>query len=105
MASDKRRARRDSHDSVVEIFDQDGKLRCTGRMADFSDSGISFASDGAFEKGEKVKIRVRLLHKGVLDADGEIVWARRVNNRDLYGVKFSSLRNVHPTGELKAPWD
>ncbi len=105
MAKDKRGARRDNHDSVVEIFDTGGKLKCTGRLADFSTTGISFSSDYAFEKGEKVKTRVRLLHRGVLDAEGEVVWVRRGNNRALYGVKFSSLKNVHPTGELKALWD
>jgi len=48
---------------------------------------------------------VRLLGKGVLDVSGEIVWARIEGGRKLYGVKFDSVESMHPTGELKDPWD
>lgn len=105
MAYDKRRARRDKHDSVIELFDGAGKLKCTGRLSDFSKTGISFYSEKAFAKGEKMKARLRLLGKGVLDVAGEIVWARDDKGRKLYGVKFDSVENVHPTGELKDTWD
>jgi len=105
MPSDKRRARRDKHDSVIELFDGAGKLRGTGRLFDFSKTGVSFYSAEAFAKGEKLKARLRLLGKGVLDVDGEVVWDRQENGRRLYGVKFDSVQTVHPTGELKDPWD
>lgn len=103
MANDKRRARRDRHDSVIEILGADGGLRCTGRLADFSESGVSFSSVGKFSRGEKITARLRLLHKGVLEVSGEIVWERGHGAGRLYGVKFSSVQNVYPTGE-KSPW-
>jgi hypothetical protein len=105
MAYDKRSARRDKHDSVIELFDGSGKLRGTGRLYDVSKTGISFYSENVFTKGEKLKARLRMLGKGVLDVSGEIMWARDDKNRKLYGVKFDSVENVHPTGELKDPWD
>lgn len=99
--NDKRRAQRDKHDSVVEIFGEAGKLRGTGRLADYSASGISFTSEQAFAKGDKFTARLRLLEKGVLDVTGEVVWARKDGARGLYGVRFESVNRVHPTGELK----
>lgn len=105
MASDKRAARRDKHDSVIELFDGAGALKGTGRLADFSKTGVSFTSDEPFEKGEKLKARLRLLGRGVLDVTGVVVWARPEKGRKLYGVKFDSVQTVHPTGELKDPWD
>lgn len=99
--NDKRRAKRDKHDSVVEIFDMSGKLRAAGRLADYSASGISFTSSEEFAKGDKVSARLRLLDKGVLDVAGEVVWVRKENGRALYGVRFDSVKKVHPTGELK----
>ncbi len=105
MGIEKRRARRDKHDSVVEIFDGSGKLKGTGRLADFSLSGISFSSEETFRKGEKLCARLRLLGKGVMEASGEVVWAREENNRRLYGVKFDSLRSIFPTGEAGSRWD
>lgn len=99
--NDKRRAQRDKHDSVVEIFGPAGKLRATGRLADYSASGISFSSDAPFAKGEKFSARLRLLDKGVLDVTGEVVWARKEGARALYGVRFESVNRVNPTGELK----
>lgn len=104
MANDKRRARRDRHDSVIEIFGADGKLEGTGRLADFSESGVSFSSEETFPKGEKVKARLRLLHKGVLDVSGEVVWVRGEGKRRQYGVKFDTVQKVYPTGE-KSEWE
>lgn len=98
---DKRRAQRDKHDSVVEIFGPGGKLRATGRLSDYSASGISFSAAESFEKGEKFTARLRLLDKGVLDVTGEVVWARGEKGRGQYGVRFESVSRVHPTGEFK----
>lgn len=105
MGMEKRRARRDNHDSVIELFGDDASLKGTGRLVDYSKSGVSFTSEENFAKGDKLKARLRLLGKGVLDVHGEVVWARLENNRKLYGVRFDSVQNVHPTGELKDPWD
>lgn len=104
MSKDNRRARRDRHDSVVEIF-ENGALKCTGRLADFSSAGISFSSDSSFEKGEAARVRLRLLGRGVMDAEGQVVWARKEKGRFFYGFRFDSLKEVHPTGEKKEPWD
>lgn len=98
---DKRRAARDRHDSVVEIFGPGGGLKATGRLADYSASGISFSAEEPFAKGDRFSARLRLLDKGVLDVTGEVVWARRENGRGLYGVRFESVSRVHPTGEFK----
>lgn len=105
MANEKRRARRDKHDSVVEILDEAGAIRASGRLADFSSSGVSFSSKTAFRKGECLKVRLRLLDRGTLEGEGEVVWVREKNGGSLYGVRFSGLRNVYPTGELRRPWD
>lgn len=105
MANEKRRASRDKHDSVVEILDEDGAIRATGRLSDFSSSGVSFSSETAFRKGERLRVRLRLLDRGTLEGEGEVVWTRERNGRFLYGVSFSGLRNVYPTGELRGPWD
>jgi hypothetical protein len=99
--NDKRRAQRDKHDSVVEILRPDGKLKATGRLADYSASGISFTSDAAFAKGDRFSARLRLLDKGVLEVTGEVVWVRKEGARVLYGVRFESVNRVHPTGEFK----
>lgn len=104
MGLEKRRAKRNRHDSVVEIF-EDGVLKCSGRLVDYSATGISFSSEAAFKKGERLRARLRLLHKGVLEADGEVVWTRGGGAHAVYGVKFDSVNNVYPTGEIKDPWD
>lgn len=98
---DKRRAKRDRHDSVVELFGADGALLATGRLADHSETGMSFSSPEKFSVGDGIKARLRLLEKGVLEAEGAVVWARLQAGRQLYGVRFSSVKRVHPTGEFK----
>ena len=105
MANEKRRARRDKHDSVVEILDEGGTIKAFGRLADFSSSGVSFSSEKIFRKGERLKVRLRLLDRGTLEAEGEVVWAREKSGRAVYGVRFSEVRSVYPTGELRKPWD
>lgn len=105
MGIEKRRDRRDKHDSVVEVMSPKGGLKCTGRLADYSASGIAFSSDSEFSKGEKLHARMRILEKGVLDFTGEVVWVRSEKNKTLYGVRFDSVSRVHPTGELKDTWD
>lgn len=97
--NDKRRDQRDRHDSVVEIFGRRGRLKSTGRLTDYSASGISFSSAEEFEKGDKLSARLRLLDKGVLDVTGEVVWARRGNGRCMYGVRFESVSRVRPGTE------
>ncbi|MDA8131790.1 MAG: PilZ domain-containing protein [Elusimicrobia bacterium] len=105
MGREQRRAERDRHDSVVELLGEDGRLEATGRLSDVSASGIAFSSDREFRKGEKVRARLRLLGRGVLDARGEVVWVRQAGGRSVYGVRFDAVTEVHPTGEKKERWD
>ncbi|MDA8131977.1 MAG: PilZ domain-containing protein [Elusimicrobia bacterium] len=105
MGREQRRAERNRHDSVVELLDEDGRLTATGRLSDVSASGIAFSSDREFRKGEKLRARLRLLGRGALEAHGEVVWTRQDKGRRVYGVKFDSVTEVHPTGEKKERWD
>lgn len=101
--NDKRRAPRARHDSVVELFDDAGKLVDTGRLVDFSDTGAAFFSLKPLRKGDKVKLRVRLLERGVLDICAAVVWARDSGPGRLYGLRFEEKKDCFPTGERKRP--
>ena len=101
--TDKRRAPRDKHDSVIEIFDADGKLAVTGRLVDFSATGAAFSLGNSVVIPEKFRARLRFLDKGVLEAEARVVRTSREKNATRYGVKFDSLKNIYPSGELKGP--
>lgn len=101
---DERQARRDKHDSVIEILDADGKFSASGRLSDFSDTGASFSVGGAVRIPEKFRARLRLLGKGVLEVEAGVVRVTKEKNATLYGVKFDSVKTVYPTGELKDTW-
>lgn len=101
---DKRQAERNRHDSVIEIFDEKGKFFASGRLTDFSETGAAFSIAGPVKLPEKFRARLRLLSKGVLEAEAQLVRTRKENNVTHYGVKFNSLKRVHPTGELKDTW-
>ena len=101
----KQRARRDRHDSVVEIFGAAGKLIDSGRLVDFSKTGAAFFSLKAMKQGDKLHLRVRLLEKGVLDIAAQVVWVRKEGAGNLYGMKFDAVQQVFPTGELKKPFE
>jgi len=100
---DKRRAPRNKHDSVIEIFDAEGKVAATGRLVDFSTVGASFSVGDPVVMPEKFRARLRFIDKGVLEAEARVVRITREKNFTHYGIKFDSLRNVYPTGELKGP--
>ena len=101
--TDKRRAPRDKHDSVIEIFDAEGKLAVTGRLVDFSATGASFSLKNSIVIPEKFRARLRFLDKGVLEAEARVVRSSREQNSTRYGIKFENLKNIYPTGELKGP--
>ncbi len=101
---DKRRAQRERHDSVVEIFSPAGKLLDSGRLIDFSATGAAFFSVNAMANGARLRLRIRLLEKGVLDISAQVVWTRKEGAGNLYGLKFDSVQNVYPAGELKRPF-
>lgn len=100
---DKRRAPRNKHDSVIEIFDAEGKVAATGRLVDFSTVGASFSVGDPVVMPEKFRARLRFIDKGVLEAEARVVRITREKNSTHYGIKFDSLRNIYPTGELKGP--
>ncbi|MEK7720846.1 MAG: PilZ domain-containing protein [Elusimicrobiota bacterium] len=93
---DKRRAPREKHDSVIEIFDAGGKFAVSGRLTDFSTSGAAFsvADPGVIRK--KFRARLRLLDTGVLEVEARVVRTRREKNATHYGIKFDSIKNISP---------
>ena len=101
MPSDKRRARRDKHNSAIEFFDEKGGLTGTGRLIDHSATGASFSVPEGFKVDGHVRARLRLFEKGVLDVVGSLVWRRQSRNATVYGMRFDSVTRVYPTGEKK----
>ena len=103
LNNDHRRAKRDQHDSAIELFGKKGKLIAVGRLVDFSMSGASFRAELLLAVGAQVRARLRLLEKGTLDISARVVWSRKDAGTNLYGIKFDSIETVYPTGELKRP--
>jgi hypothetical protein len=101
----KLRAPRDRHDSVGEIFGAGGKLLDTGRLVDFSKTGAAFFSLRVMKAGDCFKLRVRLLERGVLDISAQVVWTRKEGAGSLYGLKFESVLQVYPSGEMKKAFE
>ncbi len=101
---DKRKAERKNHDSVIELFDEKGKFFSSGRLSDFSDVGASFSIADPVTLPEKFRARLRLLSKGVLEAEAQVVRTRKEKNTTHYAVKFTSVKRIYPTGELKDTW-
>ena len=93
-SSDKRRAPRKQHDSVLEIFDADDGLLITGigRLVDLSSAGMCFSSTHPFQKGDRINARLRLLKEGVLQIAGHVVWARLKTNALVCGVVFDNVK-------------
>ncbi len=100
---DKRRAPRSRHNSVIEIFDAEGKVAATARLVDFSDVGAAFSVGDPLVMPDRFRARVRLFDRGVLEAEARVVWVKRDKNVTRYGIAFDSLTRVHPTGEFKGP--
>ena len=101
---DHRRAKRDRHDSPIELLDTGGKFIAMGRLVDFSMSGASFRAELVLAVGAQVRARLRLLEKGTLGISAHVVWSRKDSGTNLYGIKFDSIDTVYPTGELKRPF-
>ncbi|OIN99212.1 MAG: hypothetical protein COX65_00040 [Elusimicrobia bacterium CG_4_10_14_0_2_um_filter_56_8] len=101
---DKRRAPRARHDSVIEIFNVEGKVAATGRLVDFSKVGASFSVGNPVVMPDKFRARLRFLDKGVIEVEAHVVRTTREKNSTYYGIKFDSYKNVYPTGEKKDTW-
>ncbi|MBU2572980.1 MAG: PilZ domain-containing protein [Elusimicrobia bacterium] len=96
-AEDKRRAPRQRHDSVLELYDEFGKLIVgIGKLVDFSMVGACFSTTKLLADGERVNARLRLLQEGVLDISAHVVWSRRQANATLYGIEFDLVRKARP---------
>lgn len=95
MTPDERRAARDRHDSVLELRDDDGRLLASvARLRDVSSSGARFVSTADFERGTRVRGRLRLMGTGALDVEGRIVWRRDLSNATAYGLQFETVRRA-----------
>lgn len=93
--TDKRRAPRRKHDSVLELYDQDGQLITgIGRLVDFSRVGACFTSSKRLAVGDRLRARLRLLKEGPLDVDAQVVWTRKRQNSVLYGIEFKTVKSV-----------
>jgi len=91
--SEKRRAPRAKHDSVLEIYDADGHLIIgIGRLVNFSNVGICFSSTKVLNKGQKLTARVRLLKEGTIEVTARVVWVEKKSNSFLYGIEFDSIQ-------------
>lgn len=89
---DGRRAPRAPHDSVLELFDEDGRLAAAVlRLHDVSSVGASFSTTRAFSKGQVLRGRMRLLGVGVLEFTGRVVRFKERENSTLYGVEFDTV--------------
>jgi len=99
--ADKRRASRNKHNSTIEFFDDKGGLVGTGRLIDHSATGASFSASERLVVGDKVRARLRLFEKGVIDISGSVVWRRQAGNVTMYGVRFDSTSRYYPTGERR----
>jgi hypothetical protein len=94
---EKRRALRQRHDSVLEIYDEEGHfITGTGRLVNFSKVGVCISSTQALACGERLRARLRLLKEGTLDVSAKVVWIRKKPNANLYGLAFESVAQIHP---------
>jgi len=90
-----RRAPRSRHDSVLELYDEDGHfITGVGRLVNFSMVGACFATTKVLKQGEKLKARVRLLKEGTLEVLAHVVWMRKKTNTFLYGIEFKNVKKT-----------
>jgi hypothetical protein len=96
-ASEKRRAPRARHDSVIELYDADGHLIIgIGRLVNFSNVGICFSSTKVLTKGQKLHARLRLLKEGALEVSARVVWVDKKPGSMFYGLEFDSVQKIQP---------
>lgn len=100
-ANHKRRAQRDKHDSVIEFFDDTGKLFMTGILVNCSRSGACFSTTHTMPRGQRLSANIRLLGKDVMKITARVVWSRMEHNTHLCGIEFDTIKNVYPAGEIK----
>ena len=90
-----RRAPRRNHNSVVEIYDNEGNhIADVARLVDFSKVGACFASPKYFPLQTILRLRLRLLREGRLYIKGRVVRATKRANTTLYGFEFEKVYEV-----------
>jgi hypothetical protein len=95
--AEKRRAPRRGHDSVLEIFDESGHfITGVGRLVNFSAVGACFATTKKLSPEEPLRVRLRMLKEGKLEAKARVVWSRRKTNAILYGIAFEKVQKISP---------
>ena len=93
MPKEARRAPRTRHDSVLDLYVEQGRLTAaTLKLVDVSSTGASFSTTRAFAKGAKIGGRLRLFGVGVLEVTGRVVRFKEKSNSTLYAVEFDSLK-------------
>ena len=95
MAKEARRSPRTPHDSVLELYDAEGRLLADVlKLVDVSTVGASFSTTRTFAKGAKIRGRLRLLGVGVLEIAGRIVRLKERTNSNLYGLESDSVKTL-----------
>ena len=90
-----RRAGRARHDSVLELYDEGGRLITgIGRLVDFSTSGVRFSSTKSLKAGDALRARLRLLREGILDITAHVIWAKKKPVGWQYGIAFDSIQHL-----------
>lgn len=99
----KQRAERVRNDSVLEVFDKDGKkLLWSGRLVDHSATGACFITEKTLAMGAQVHARMRIFGRGYVDITARVVRTGKKDKLNLYGIQYDSVKDVHPTGEKKS---
>jgi hypothetical protein len=92
---EKRRAPRNHHNSVVEIYDEKGDaIADVARLVDFSEVGACFSTPKVLALNKKLRLRLRLLREGRLYIWARIVWSKKQANTILYGIEFEKVHDV-----------
>jgi hypothetical protein len=92
---EKRRAVRTRHDSILEVYDQEGHfITGIGRLVDFSKVGVCFRTTKILSVGERLRARLRLLKEGTLEVSASVVWVQKKSNSMLYGLEFDTVQKI-----------
>jgi hypothetical protein len=90
-----RRAPRTAHDSVLELYDEGGHfITGTGRLVNFSKTGVCFSTTKILKTGERLRAKLRLLREGTLEVSAQVVWVRKASNTMMYGLSFDTIQEI-----------
>ena len=94
-SQENRRAPRRKHDSVLEIYDDDGRyITGLGRLIDISSVGVRFSTTQVLHKGDRVRARLRLLKEGVLTIVAYVIWTKKLAHTYQYGLHFDVIKRI-----------